>query len=144
MDDEQLELFDIKKPSLSGDYRICSKCNEEKHISEYRLQMGGKSYRTECKNCSDKKIALRIQLMKENPKPIDPNYHCPICQKTEEQLKINGQFPDRSVWALDHNHTTHKFRAWICNNCNTGLGRFNDSVEVVEQALKYLKKDYKK
>ena len=40
MDDEQLELFDIKKPSLSGDYRICSKCSEEKHISEYRLQMG--------------------------------------------------------------------------------------------------------
>ena len=63
MDDEQLELFDIKKPSLSGDYRICSKCNEEKHISEYRLQMGGKSYRTECKDCSDKKIAVRKQLM---------------------------------------------------------------------------------
>ena len=43
MDDEQLELFDIKKLLLSGDYRICSNCNEEKHISEYRLQMGGKS-----------------------------------------------------------------------------------------------------
>jgi len=140
MTEKQLEFFAIKKLSVSNDYRICSKCNKKKHILEYGLQMGGKSYRTECKNCGYKKEVLRKQLMKENPRSFDADYICPICKKTEDQLKFNGQFRDRSVWVLDHDHTNHRFRAWICNNCNMGLGKLNDSEETVEEALRYLKK----
>lgn len=41
---------------------------------------------------------------------------------------------------LDHNHTTKKFRGWLCHYCNTDLGRLGDSVERVKQALVYLQK----
>ena len=39
----------------------------------------------------------------------------------------------------DHNHKTYKFRGWLCNNCNSGMGRFGDEIENLEQAIKYLR-----
>ena len=140
MKHEQLEFFTVKNLPELSDYRVCSKCKEKKHIQNYSLQMGGKARRTECKECAYKNAVLREQLMKENPKPTDVDYMCPICKNTEEQLKFNGQFHDRSVWVLDHNHSNGTFRSWICNNCNMGLGKFNDNEETVKEALKYLKK----
>ena len=41
---------------------------------------------------------------------------------------------------FDHNHTTNKFRGWLCGRCNTGLGLFGDKLEILELAIKYLKK----
>ena len=137
----QLDLFTFKEKKKIGEHRICSKCNKEKHISKYAFQMGGKSLRTECKKCSSAKNDLRTQLKRENPRPIDPAYCCPICNKTEKELKSHDQFPDRSIWALDHNHIDHPFRAWICNNCNTGLGRFKDNVNIIKRALEYLEQN---
>ena len=43
----------------------------------------------------------------------------------------NCQYCDRHVGVkrlhLDHSHVTGRFRAWICNTCNLGIGLFGDS-----------------
>ena len=31
-------------------------------------------------------------------------------------------------------------RAWICDSCNTGLGRFKDDILMLEKAIAYLKR----
>lgn len=41
---------------------------------------------------------------------------------------------------LDHCHLTNKFRGWICDDCNIGIGRLGDDVEGVRRALDYLKR----
>jgi hypothetical protein len=41
---------------------------------------------------------------------------------------------------LDHCHKTGKFRGWLCNRCNRGLGFFDDCIEGLEQAIRYLKR----
>jgi len=41
---------------------------------------------------------------------------------------------------LDHCHDTGKFRGWICDNCNLGIGRLNDNLEGVKKAVAYLEK----
>jgi hypothetical protein len=41
---------------------------------------------------------------------------------------------------LDHNHETGKFRGWLCDNCNTGIGKLGDTVEGLERAIAYLKR----
>lgn len=35
---------------------------------------------------------------------------------------------------LDHSHQTGKFRAWLCHNCNTGLGHFRDDPDLLKKA----------
>lgn len=50
---------------------------------------------------------------------------CPICQATK-------------VLYYDHNHTTKKFRGWICTDCNKGIGLFHDNPEALRMAAFYL------
>ncbi len=41
---------------------------------------------------------------------------------------------------LDHCHLTGKFRGWLCNTCNRGIGLLGDDVASLEKALAYLKR----
>lgn len=59
--------------------------------------------------------------------------------------RICGQPPAKEGWKtvtrlhVDHDHETGKVRALLCNNCNRGLGYFQDSYELLKEAHKYLK-----
>lgn len=39
---------------------------------------------------------------------------------------------------LDHCHATGKLRAFLCTNCNRGLGSFKDNVHFLDKAIQYL------
>ena len=41
---------------------------------------------------------------------------------------------------IDHCHKVGKVRGLLCRGCNTGLGNFQDSIENLEQAIRYLEK----
>jgi len=41
---------------------------------------------------------------------------------------------------IDHDHETKKVRELLCRSCNSGLGMFGDGIEIVENALAYLRK----
>lgn len=56
------------------------------------------------------------------------NFRCCICD-TDITTKYN----------IDHCHTSGKYRGLLCMKCNTGLGMFSDNVEVLDNAIKYLK-----
>ena len=57
------------------------------------------------------------------------NYACAICGKSDE-ISL----------AIDHDHATGIVRGMLCNNCNNGLGRFMDNVELLKNAILYLEK----
>ncbi len=60
-------------------------------------------------------------------------FECPICGK--------GSIPGITAnLVIDHDHETGKARDWLCDSCNTGLGRFKDKIELLEIAIEYLKK----
>jgi transcription elongation factor Elf1 len=58
-------------------------------------------------------------------------FECPICGKRT----IAGI---TSKVVLDHDHETGEARAWICDSCNTGIGRFKDDVALLQRAIKFL------
>lgn len=57
--------------------------------------------------------------------------HCECCGKVLEPGKKTH---------LDHDHVTGKFRGWLCNSCNLGIGALGDSIEGVKKALTYLRR----
>jgi hypothetical protein len=143
----QGELFH-KLPTPEADdinFKLCTKCNqakELKHFSYRELSYGPrglKSLRSECKKCRYVKAQTVALLKEQYPHPTSQKYKCPCCNKNEKELRAGNRWRNKSVWVLDHNHFTEKFRGWICANCNVGLGRFNDDVTNLKNAIKYLK-----
>jgi hypothetical protein len=57
---------------------------------------------------------------------------CEVCVK--EGTKRNGI-------VLDHNHTTGKFRGWLCSNCNTAIGLAKENPQILEALVKYLNQE---
>lgn len=41
---------------------------------------------------------------------------------------------------FDHCHNSKKFRGWLCNPCNMGIGQLGDTREGLLKALAYLDK----
>ena len=59
------------------------------------------------------------------------NHVCWICRE-EEKTK-------RRRLHVDHDHKTGEIRGLLCVKCNSGLGGFRDSPELLERAIEYLR-----
>lgn len=59
---------------------------------------------------------------------------CAIC-KRPETVRQRGKV---QALAVDHNHTTGKVRALLCNNCNVLVGYSKESPETLRAAAVYL------
>jgi len=47
----------------------------------------------------------------------------------------------KNLLYVDHCHSSGKVRGLLCHHCNTALGKFQDSVEVLSSAIDYLRKN---
>ncbi len=68
---------------------------------------------------------------------------CAICkihemEYQERQIKRGGK--QTKVLSVDHDHHTGKIRQLLCHNCNLGLGNFQDDLNLLTEAVEYLKK----
>ncbi len=145
-DDITIEIgvngFEEFNPSQTGDgynKKVCNVCNRLLNIDMFQKNQNGKNNRTvrrpSCNDCRDIIDGVGMTLTeKKQMDEIKPNmqiWTCPICKKTT----IPGL---TSKVVCDHNHKTGRARAWICDSCNTGLGRFKDDVNLLKNAIKYL------
>ena len=108
----------------------CDTCKEHQPYTEfYNNRYKHDGYASTCKTCSkgnsDRKRLHYTRLLAEQ-KGV-----CKICGITAEE---NGK-----DFAVDHCHTTGKVRGLLCNNCNSGVGYFLDSIDTMNKAIEYLK-----
>ncbi len=122
-----------------GDSKMCSSCNVEKSLDEFFKYASGHCHSC-CKSCSKIKSQTyhkEVHRYKqygitklEFIQLIDnQNGNCAICNKNlDNEIHI------------DHCHTTGKVRGILCGKCNKGLGQFDDNVNYLTNAIKYLTK----
>jgi hypothetical protein len=46
------------------------------------------------------------------------------------------------LMCFDHDPQTHKFRGWICQNCNTAIGKLGDNLAGLMAAVRYLQSSF--
>lgn len=73
---------------------------------------------------------FKITIREYNEMLLNQNNQCFLCFKTPEENK--------KALAVDHCHKTGKIRGLLCSKCNLGLGLFNDNVNIMEKAIKYI------
>ena len=110
--------------------KTCSKCGIEKDIDKFRVEnkQSGKTkfrevIRNECYDCEKEYNKMLQRIKKAAPKKPD---RCECCGKVTEKLVV------------DHCHDKLRFRGWICQNCNIGIGRLGDNIEGLQNAMLYL------
>lgn len=119
-------------------FKKCTKCLIELPLSKFSPSGGGKYLRSKCKKCERKLSKEREELKKGLYKPPS-NYKCPIClRSTDEVSGLGGKYV--GPWCADHDHSTKKFRGWLCHDCNRALGNFKDNVVLLQRAINYLNK----
>ncbi len=122
-------------------YKICNICHILKVQSEdfeynQNDKFGRKTTRPSCKICRIDINGVSLSNAEKNrmniikPKEFEL-FQCPICHKRS----IPGV---TSNIVIDHNHKNGKARAWICDSCNTGLGRFQDEANIFRRIITYL------
>lgn len=72
-----------------------------------------------------------ITLEDYNDLLVVQNYKCAICPKSHSE-SLHGLH-------IDHCHKTKKVRGLLCMQCNTVLGKVNDNIKILENAITYLK-----
>ena len=65
---------------------------------------------------------------------VKQNNCCAICKRPVTS-KTKADTPH-----ADHSHTTGLVRGLLCEDCNEGVGMFDDNPELIHNAIAYLRK----
>ena len=136
--------LEVITPSDYGDSKeskVCNRCHKILPVASFPKNQNGKGDRSvrrpSCSSCrkviDGKGVSAAQKRAWEVDKPHLVEFECPLCAK----LTIPGL---TSKVVLDHNHTTGVPVAWLCDSCNTGLGRFGDDPDAWKNVLAYLDK----
>lgn len=135
--------FDVSKTGDDFEYKVCDRCfkhlGTNSEFSDNRIKKNSITKRPSCKACRKIKDGKSISSVDreywDKKKPIDYTpFKCPICKKTT----IAGL----SKVVLDHCHKTGLVRGYLCESCNTGIGRFDDDPDLVKDAVNWLEKKF--
>lgn len=133
--DAPLCRFCLDRQIVNGEC-TCLKCLRRLPIGSFHTNKQTQRARTNCKECVAKQARsrnIRVKCKKYGL-PSDlatklddiETVKCNICKQKVEKFHI------------DHCHDTGLFRGILCAGCNTGMGLFQDNVEVLERAISYL------
>jgi hypothetical protein len=136
---DDFKIFDVKKTGDAFPKKICNICHRLLATTQFDRNQNGINNRPvrrpSCKTCRKILDGMNIKPKAKGAwlknKPSNIPFECPVCGKRT----IAGV---TSKIVLDHNHITGTPRAWICDSCNTGIGRFKDDIALLQKAIKFL------
>lgn len=139
--------------------RTCTKCKETKPVEEFPVKPDG-SPRSQCKMCRNaymRSYYTRSEVAEKQKARVRNNPNRTL-NKERYQAKLYGfdsveayrgfieSHPatcficeKRPANCTDHSHETGEARGRLCPQCNLLLGNAEDSVDVLERAILYLR-----
>ena len=138
----QINLFNEDDEVFLQDFkhgiRVCTYCKKELPVAAFGT-IWGKMKRSMCKKCFNKHAEIVANLARLAPPKPD---NCQCCGTKTEIVTDRKKGSNAGVLQLDHTHDDDpRFRGWVCQNCNQGLGKFHDNLKGVVKAALYLSKN---
>lgn len=135
----EIDEIDVVETGDKKFHKICNICHCLLPVEDFarnQTNLHGIIRRPSCRQCRtdiDKRAPKTSQakrMEKNKPKKGSP-FKCPICQK-RSIVGVTAKI------VADHNHHTGDIRDFICDSCNTGLGRFKNGKDCLRDALRYI------
>ena len=139
---ERKKIKDAGKIPMDEIEMVCNKCfvvNPVENFAPNQTRKDGSIIRRPtCMNCREGIDGVQNHNERQDGSipdeiPTGDWWQCPICEKSgivNVTMKI----------VLDHDHLSGHARDYICDSCNTGLGRFRNGQDFLRNALNYIGK----
>jgi uncharacterized CHY-type Zn-finger protein len=139
--------------------KICGTCKRELPLTEFYKDCGKKDgLRTYCKPCENARVAAWQRKNPEkvkqawaawearnpgqNRRDVLKKYGLTLKQYEQQLADQGGKCAicreEYDVLCVDHDHETGVNRGLLCRNCNSGIGKLRDSVEMLHRSIAYL------
>ena len=105
---------------------LCNKCNA-KRSKKWSLENPEKVKESRRKTKLKQKYGISVEEYDRMFK--EQQGKCYLCNNEHSRRPLN----------VDHCHKTGKIRKLLCDKCNLALGLVDDSVELLENFIRYLK-----
>ena len=142
----QIDPMKTGKPRESGDpypVKICNMCHllKDQSTEFQRNQVDSRrriTTRPSCNTCREEiegdpmEVEERRRMNAIKPAELSI-FTCPLCHK-RTIVGVTAKI------VMDHTARGGRGREWICDSCNTGLGRFRDEIPVIERLIEYLQR----
>lgn len=140
--------------------KTCNRCKKHQPFSNFSPRKDRKNgHRSYCKPCS---VNMTMEQDSKNPKAkkgrwikyaygLSYNEYTKMLQKQnnvcaicfESEINIDPRTKEIRNLAVDHCHISGKIRGLLCARCNTTLGKCEENISILENAIKYLKQHSK-
>ncbi|MBM7770607.1 hypothetical protein JOD54_000811 [Actinokineospora baliensis] len=133
--------------------KTCTRCAEEKPLAEYYHRPDSRDgRRSACSSCCRAASTARHRANRDRTRDrrylhrygitadqvdrmrAEQRYRCAICNRHEDRLPLGLM--------VDHCHSADIVRGLLCNECNSGLGQFRESIDLFHTAIAYLQRSY--
>lgn len=146
------KYFRKRKPNKKGIIKLslqieCIKCNTIRQVKWQKKNPDKiKKYQENTKNHPDYAFRNRKEFLWRKYKITIEDYKkllieqsniCAICKK--EDLTIEANSLRLKGLCIDHCHRTGKIRGLLCNKCNPMIGYAQDSIEILQSAIDYIR-----
>jgi hypothetical protein len=146
-------MASVSQPPLFTFEKHCSGCKQIKPSSAFSPQkQAASNLASLCRECQR---AYQRQRYAANPAVREDmrfrhklSHYGLTREQYEEMIAQQGgvcalchQLPTAGRgFHVDHDHTTGKVRALLCNGCNIGIGALREDADLLEAAAAYLRK----
>ena len=127
---------------------LCPSCGNT-DITNFYTDPKGRRTNAYCKDCHKENCKTRWHskspIEKQSSRVsalygITPDEYKLMHEKQGGKCAICNEVPKtKRLLHVDHCHKTKKVRGLLCSGCNTGIGNLKESVQSLENAIKYLK-----